>query len=234
MGQRLAVVTPTGMWPRTYELLGKSMSRQTRRPDMWVVSDDTLSRTGDRRKEDIARNMLRCLDAVPKGHDVVIMQHDDWYGPDHLEVMGEALRSSDGLVGARDIAYYHVGWRTWLEDSSPKGFSGPKMASAFTGIPAGKVGVARAIYQEVLAGGRTGADGGRILGACSELWHRCGGRPELPRTGVSIKGIPEVASLAGKHINRKRYAWRSDPDLVKLREWIGDDADDYARYWDQS
>ena len=45
-----------------------------------------------------------------------------------------------------------------------------------------------------------------------------------------FKGIPGVGALGRKHCDISRYPWKPDPDLVKLREWIGGDVDEYAKY----
>lgn len=216
---RVAVVTLTGGCPDAFPLICKYMARQTRRPDLWVVSDDSLERT-KHDKAGLARNMLRALDSVPPHHDIVVMEDDDWYAAEHVETVAAALEGRRVCVGAAEIAHYHVGARRWRTEVAPIKEGQHHTALAFTGIPRCRAQQARAVFEAHAAKGG---------GACLPLWQAIGGSPSLPRTAVGMKGIPG-AGVSRKHDAAAVAGWKKDPDLVKLREWIGDDAEAYARY----
>ena len=215
---RVAVVTLTGGCPDAFPLISKYVHRQTRRPDLWIVSDDSSERT-KHNKRGLAKNMVRALERVPDGYDIVVMEDDDWYAPEHVDVMAHALGVSDGLVGPFRIAHYHVGGRRWMDNEAPVKGGVRHTALAFTGIPARLKGQAVSVFKRVKGG------------ACLPLWKKLGGSPDLRPTAIGIKGIPG-SGVSAKHRleGPASTGWTKDPDMSKLREWIGEDAKEYERY----
>ena len=215
---RVAVVTLTGGCPDAFPLISKYVHRQTRTPDLWIVSDDSEERT-KHNKRGLAKNMVRALKRVPEGYDIVVMEDDDWYPPEYVEVMARALDGSDGLVGPTHISHYHVGGRRWMENEAPIKKGVKHTALAFTGIPAHQKDQAARLFKRVKGG------------ACLPLWKAIGGDLALGCLGIGIKGIPGSGVSAKHRLEGSASAgWTKDPDMSKLREWIGEDAKEYEKY----
>jgi hypothetical protein len=117
----ITLITPTGDRPEVFELCRKWIRFQTKQPDQWIVVDDGYTpmpeelRTGVeyvRREPKEGEGHTLTLNlkmAVPliKGDKILIIEDDDWYGPNYIETMDRFL-SKSALVGECFARYYHV------------------------------------------------------------------------------------------------------------------------------
>ena len=116
----VTAITPTGDRPLPLALCERWISRQTRKPDQWIVVDDghvpakaTRLMEYVRReplpsdpKFTLCQNLIAALPLV-KGEHVLILEDDEYYAPGYVEAMTRAL---DGytLAGIMCSKYYHI------------------------------------------------------------------------------------------------------------------------------
>ena len=215
----LTVITPTCDRPAGVALLEKWMSRQTIKPDRWIVADGgqtpaPLTMGQERRwapspsgAANFAGNILRTLDGIGEGI-VLVMEDDDWYSPSHIETCAKALKSAD-LYGCPLLRYWNVGIRGYMDTRQRSA------TLSQTAFRAGLVPRMRKAAEQAMAAKDYAIDG-RFWGADEAT-----GRP----TSAGIKGLPGTKGLGVGHRQNRR--WIPDPDKRKLREWIGKDADEY-------
>ena len=203
------------------------MARQTIPWHQWVVVDDCVPATrttlGQERVEPrpvwesgqitLGRNLLAGLERTT-GDAIAVIEDDDWYSPDYLENMSKNLAEAP-LVGEGFVRYYNVRTRHYLEQTNARHacLSASMWRQSLTPRIAGVVGknlsspwydlsIWRAIDSFILVLTR--------------------------RFMVGIKGMPGRRGIGiGHHPGGCR---NPDPNLEKLREWVGEDADCYAAY----
>lgn len=222
--EKVTLITPTADQPIGIALLEQYMNRQTVPFDQWIVADDgtapaTLTMGQDhivrpRQYEgarSLAGNMLEALPEVRNGI-VIIVEHDDWYAPNHIEVCLQQLQHASA-VGSIWQRYYNVGNRHWrvmrnigsaLCNTALRAPLLPNMARAAEhAFKHDKIGVDRL------------------------FWESVAGNVHNINTVVGIKGLPGRKGLGMGH-KPPDSKWNHDPELAKLREWIGQDADLYV------
>jgi hypothetical protein len=115
----ITCLTITGDRPETFELCRMWMEHQTRKPDQWLVIDDgfiPISKKSQTGMEYIRRNpsegeghtlIANLTMALPyiKGDKILIVEDDDWYGPEYIRTMAYYLNTYD-LVGEGAARYY--------------------------------------------------------------------------------------------------------------------------------
>lgn len=226
----LAVLTPTGDRPEAFALCHRFMERQTYRPYLWFITDDGQTETQLRYEPRLPivskrlppmpnsqhRNMLELL-AVAEESDAdafVIVEDDDWYSPHYLERCVEHLATAE-LIGERPARYYNVRTRHWRVFQNT--YHASLCQTAFR----------RSMIQplrDVIASGQW---------IDMTFWPKYLSRGKLwdGYNVVGMKGMPGRAGVSGAH--RETANWgHSDPNIDKLREWIGNDAALYAGYVD--
>lgn len=115
----ITCVTVTGDRPEAFELCRRWIDSQTVKPDQWLVIDDGYDpiplslQTG---MDYVRRNptdgeghtlVLNLTEALPhiKGDKILIMEDDDWYGPEYIKTMSYYLNAYD-MVGEGAARYY--------------------------------------------------------------------------------------------------------------------------------
>jgi hypothetical protein len=225
---KVTVVTPTGDRPEALELLRRWIASQTRQPDQWLVVDDGKHRikpkrvpeaTVVRRKpraDDPSCTLGKNLEAILPlvAHDkVLIMEDDDWYGPEYIDTMA-ALLDAHEVVGISGTKYYHPGIPGYREMGR-----GDHASLSQTGFR-------KSAIPEVLKAIPFDANM-PAFPECSvdmRLWKNCNGQGHLVpgadmKLHCSIKGLPGRPGAGVGH--DKRY-YTPDKDLTKFREWCGD------------
>lgn len=200
------------------------MARQTARVDQWIVVDDgvmpaplTMGQTHIRRKrtaEGGASLALNIIEAVRHltADLVVIIEDDDYYRANHLEVCRRRLATHEA-VGCIWLNYYNVELRAWRR------IRNSCAALCNTALRASALPMLRAAAEAAIAAGVYHVD--RLF------WQRVGAAGlHQEETVIGIKGLPGRRGIGIGH--RKDGAWRADPDGVKAREWLGVDAAWYA------
>ena len=220
----ITVITPTADRPFAWPLAEKWMARQTVQPDLWIVSDDghqaapiTMGQTHIRRERtheggaSLAMNLLSALPHVPEGL-VFIIEDDDAYRPDHIEVQARRLADVEA-TGCRWMDYYNVEHRKW------KVTRNACAALCNTAFRSSRLPDLEAAAKQALAEGIYHVD--RLF------WQRVGYQGlHDERTVVGIKGLPGSAGIGVGH--RPGRGWQPDPQGRKLRQWIGEDAACYG------
>jgi hypothetical protein len=228
----LTLLTATGCRPDAWALCEQWMARQTYAgPVRWVIVDDgiveqpiTFARDGWacevlrpvprwRLGENTqARNLREGLEVIGADARVVIIEDDDWYAPDWLEHVSQALEASQ-LVGEARARYYNVRTSLYREHGNEQ------HASL----------CATAVRDEALAALRFVTEtAAKFIDLV--LWKQ-GIKEQALFTGhrvVGMKGLPGRYGIGYGHTASMRGMF--DPTGVRLRQWIGDDADAYAQW----
>jgi len=231
---KVSVVTPTAERPVAFALAESMMRRQTVQPHEWIVADGGSHETptpltmGQRRIENFdmppgagnfAKNLLDALDAVT-GDVALIWEDDDWYAPTYIERMAAlaAAKPAAALYGAsKGQNYYNVAHRCW------RAFNNVGSSMCQTMVPRTSIAPLQAILRACMRKGSFNVD--------ITLWRSFQtSRWAIGREGgvLGIKGLPGRAGLGVGH--RPGIGWSADPDLTRLRQWIGNDADTYAGF----
>jgi glycosyltransferase involved in cell wall biosynthesis len=222
---RLSLVTCTGGRPEAFALCERWMGRQTEQWHEWIVVDDCEPETAASMgqvvvrpmprwdgKPTLGRNMLAGLERVT-GDAVLFIEDDDWYAPDYLENIQRMLKLAP-MVGEGWARYYNVRTRKWANRCNA--------AHATTASTACRVECIPAVVD--------------VINSLKTFCYDLGMWRAVPETAlvlnvnkyVGIKGMPGRPGLALGH--RDTSVGNPDPDMVKLREWIGDDSDVYRHF----
>lgn len=233
----LSVITPTGYRPEAFELCLEWMSRQTIKPDEWIIVTDsplklplnditrrTIIINGDGWKEGEdtqCRNMSKGLEAAT-GNVIAVFEDDDYYAPNYLEIMfKEFIKTPDlHLLGEYPAKYYHVKEKKW---KIVKNNSYAALCQTFVNKK-----VANNILKPICNLGITPID--------QQLWKTCK-RSKLNIKKIShpkqlvygIKGLPGRPG-AGQGHNTKNYLdWQIDTGYKVLDEWLEEDSKYYKK-----
>ena len=117
----ITCITPTGDRSEAFELCTMWMKSQRKQPDQWIVIDDGYTPLSENLKTNcqyIRREpkenegftlTLNLRTAIPyiKYDKILIIEDDDWYGPDYISVMNHYLKKYD-LIGEMFARYYHI------------------------------------------------------------------------------------------------------------------------------
>ena len=120
-GCLVTLITPTGDRPEAFELTRRWIASQTKQPDQWIVIDDGKVPLPERLREGLEYvrrepraneghtlnlNMKRAVPLI-RGAMILIIEDDDWYGPDYIAVMSKYLQDYN-LVGEGCARYYYL------------------------------------------------------------------------------------------------------------------------------
>lgn len=223
----MTLITPTGDRPESFALCEKWMVRQTFSGSLqWIVVDDgkiptkvTMEQQYIRRSPYRGTKKLHTLtvnlrEALPlcKGEKILIIEDDEWYHPNYLDVMSKRL-DNHKLVGAGMSRYYYIRKKTYRE------FPGYKHSCLC------RTGFHKSLIKKVLF-------------LCQDedpfvdlrLWNSVQGMKEEPDIPLSIglKGMPGRIAASGGRTNTVGI---DDRSISKLKEWIGDDVKYYEPYF---
>jgi len=234
MTEGITLITPTGSRPESLERSWKYVSRfKVDVPVQCIVVDDTYE--GTSMKSRIRINEIQCdllfpshkwkpgmntlalnlLAAIPlvEHNCVLFIEDDDWYSPDYVIVMYEALQSGE-IVGEIPSRYYHIPSRRYRSMENKFHASLCQTGIRSTILPQLKtICEASAKFIDV------------------RLWHVLTTNnyfKHLLKTQncVGMKGLPGRPGIGIGHSPDKD--WQSDPDVTVLKSWIGEDIELYA------
>jgi len=241
----IIAITCTGARPEAFALCEKYMARQTVQPDLWLVVDDcdpatkctmgqTVIRPEPRWPEfpepnTQHRNMMAAVDYYrqktynPKDETkIIFFEDDDWYAPDYIQRQSSMLDLNGGLaiVGETPARYYHVKNRAFrIFNEAEMNNPTPHASLCATAIRAG-------LFHTLVDAleSRAWID--------TYLWRKEGpwGTLYEGSSVVGIKGMPGRPGVSQCHRQEADGRWSGDPDLSRLRQWIGSDADAYKRF----
>lgn len=233
----MTLITCTGFRPEAFALCEKYVHRfDTDGIDVeWiVVSDDNMSigvdafldkginvvsvdGIGPQRYCTMPSNLHTAL-SLARGQLVIIIEDDDWYHASYVRFLWNAYNTSAvKLLGFSAARYYSVSTRTFKGRYSSRYSS--LCRTAFDRCLADRVGeVCRACHAD------------RAINVDTRIWSTICDRDErflFPQSHlcVSIKDMPgrgRAGLMGGKMTN-------ADPRLSVLRQWIGDDCQNYER-----
>jgi len=217
----ISVITPTGGRPEAFRLCEKWMGRQTYTDFEWIVVDDGIFETETMIADQVIRpahrwnrectlglNLLASLDMV-QGDAVLICEDDDHYAPDYVKTMAERLQHHD-LVGEIPARYYNVKERRYHTHANTQHASLCQTGFRASLIPQ-VIDVIKGTVGPFIDIALWKLDVKKAL----HTSHLCTG----------IKGMPGRAGIGMGH--KSHPGWTSDPNCDVLREWIGDDAEEY-------
>lgn len=225
---RISVLTPTADRPIAFALAERYMRRQTMQPFEWIVADGgavpTPCTMGQIHVYDLrppgagnfANNLLNGL-ARATGDVLLLLEDDDHYAATHIERMA-AVAQRFPLIGAEDKQhYYNVAHRCW------RTFNNTGASMCQTAIRRELWPAFEKVIRTCMAANRFGIDTTFWRSVPRAQWGLVGAM-----TVLGIKGLPGLAGLGVGH--RPGAGWTQDPELVKLRAWIGEDAETYAPF----
>lgn len=224
---KITAITTTCDRPFGVALMERYIARQTAQPDEWIVADGgqtqaalTMGQTHIHVPAapgfaNFANNILRALEAAT-GDVIVVVEDDDWYSPNHIEQSVRYL-ASHKATGSRTLRYFNVEHRCWIKMHN---IGAALCQTAFRSelIPA-----MQSAARAALRCGDFQIDGRFWRSAPHDGLHDL-------MTVIGIKGLPGTAGLGIGHRpnTSARRRWRPDPGFAQLREWTGDDADNYT------
>lgn len=227
----ITVITPTGERPEAFALCQMMLERQTYTGKVhWIVVDDgetpqevTLDRPGwevtivrpqpfwKPGENTQARNLIAGLDAGEPDTLTTIWEDDDWYSPEWLSALSQHAPRAE-LIGESKAVYFNVRTRRYGQLRNYQHSS--LRCSAMRGD-------AIVAFRQVLTEFSRYYD--FKLWKSFENCHVFDGDMT-----VGIKGMPGRPGIATGHSDE----WGTfDPEMTRLRRWIGKDADLYADYY---
>lgn len=233
MNKAITAITCTKDRPEAFALCEQYMARQTRKPDQHLVLDDgdtpakctmgqqhiycpELRGRGNSMIEKL--RMAFSTNGLIQGDIVVFIEDDDWYHPSWISVCEEHLQKFSIFGEGRSI-YYNVRDRWWFQHENMRHAS--LCATA----------IRRDAYSTFLLATR---DPNPFID--TRIWARFAGKKFIRdpiKSGSSLvigpKAMPGTKGYSGAHSMRDPAA-KNDPDLEKLRQLIGDDAEAYAPF----
>jgi hypothetical protein len=222
--------------PEAWALSEFYMSRQTVKPDQWLVLDNDTPQTVCTMGQEyhywpelsgessMTKKIHRALQlGLIKGDIIIIWENDDYYAPTWIEWCVDKLKHAD-LVGEGRNLYYNVRNRWWFDHGNTSHAS--LCATAMTSR------VLPQLLQECNRSSNPWLD--------DRLWKNC----RLPkkvydphvsgkRLSIGIKAMPGLKGYGSGHDKDSGWAIR-DPELKKLRSLIGEDAEAYAKFHEPS
>jgi hypothetical protein len=230
----VSVITCTGFRPEAFKLCFSYMQRQTYLgPVQWIIVNDAYTKeevdalptnavyelyAGPQKWQEGLNtqrsNMVEALSHV-KGDYILIMEDEDFYKPDYIEVMMKLLQSTD-IVGGANSRYYHVGVPGWKEMHN------------YNHASLCETGLKKKVLPLLLDAVNSGE---LFFDVC--LWRKVHEK-KIPyilhaesNLVVGMKGMP---GRAGIGVGHKVKDYLIDSGMLKLKEWLGADADNYLPF----
>ncbi|MEQ9407734.1 MAG: glycosyltransferase family A protein [Fuerstiella sp.] len=217
----LSLITPTGDRPEAFSHCEHWMQRQRYiGPVQWIVVDDgrnpTTCTMGQKylRERPMSRHSLcrNLQTAIPhvQGERILIIEDDDYYGPDYLSVMSALLSRAD-LVGEFGAKYYYIDRRMWRHHVDREHHA----SLCRTGMTRAVLPLLQSVTTNTV---HPSVD--------LRLWEQWDGstlawrdRAGTSRMCVGIKGGPGRSSRG----HRPAATAQADDGLQQLKRWLGPD-----------
>lgn len=246
----IIAITCTGARPEAFALCEKYMARQKVHPDQWIVVDDcdpatkctmgqTIIRPEPRWPEfpepnTQHRNMAAAVDYIQRGilhgrDQIIFFEDDDWYHESYIQL--QVLRlNHNTVVGETPARYYHAKNRAFrIFEEADMNNPVPHASLCATAMRASFLpSLECAIESRAWIDSNLWRMAALLapLGVSSKLYESS--------TVIGIKGMPGRPGVSQCHRQEADGRWSGDPDLSRLRQWIGDDADAYKSFSVQS
>ena len=220
----ITAITTTGDRPEAFDLCRRWMNSQTVKPDQWIVIDDGWTPIREelrgefeyhRREPSEGEGHTLLLNlkesfAHIKGDKILIIEDDDWYGPNYVKVMSDYLNKFD-LVGEGHARYYMLPIMKYRRIGNYR-----HVSFCQTGF-----------RDSILKNLKTCLLGDPYID--SRLWAQ-----PIPKKHIffddtdklclhcSIKGLKGRRGIGTGHNPDSSY-YRVDNKLTKLRKWVGEE-----------
>jgi len=231
-----SLITPTGDRTEAFELCRKWMSAQTVKPDQWLVIDDGFEPLPESLKEGldylrripkkdeghtITKNLELLLPHI-KGNKILIIEDDDWYGPNYIKTMSDYLDRYD-LVGEGYARYYLVPTMQHFRVSNL--FHASLCQTGF-------ISKLLPIFKQCLKGDPY--IDGRFWEAVKENKFIFADLEDKLKLHCSTKGLRGRRGIGTGHNSGARY-YRVDNNISQLINWVGvENAKIYMKHVGQS
>jgi len=239
---KTSVITPTGGRPLAFEICELWMSRQTKRPDEWIVVDDcsiptkcTMGQKHIRREPfwtpgcsmTLQKNLIEALKHVT-GDIILIIEDDDWYHSGYIKTIVNKFEQSveknklPFLIGESMARYYNINNYSYYTHNNIHHSS--LCQTAFTSMLVPQVNIlAHNFLNDVFFD--------------DPLWRfaKCNKLTFLGKypLSVGIKGLPGRPGAGAGHagfLNLKSMPFVDEQPFAMLEKWIGrEDAYVYRR-----
>lgn len=229
---KVCAITCSGQRATMLSLCQKQVMRQTRTPDLWIVNNDTddpltLERTPFETKATEFRwsgsflfLLQDLLAEVPPDHAVVWIEDDDWYAADYIQTIVDSLSEKHPAAGNSMEPRYCLPARKWRIKMKhyPNCGNTALHPSAIRS------------YSEMLSTEKQQP--------WIDWWRQIRGTTNAtPMQRIAMKGVG-YGSMPGRRSRGPNdhdpklldKRWRHDPDLDRLRQWIGKDLEFYAPF----
>jgi len=221
---KITCITPTGDRIEAFALTRKWIASQTRQPDQWIVVDDGKTPLPSSLKKGIeyvrrepqkgeghtlVANMKTALPLI-KGDVILIIEDDDWYGPNYIATMAGLLLQHD-LVGESHARYYHVVMNRYkrLENKSHASFCQTGFTKKL--LP---------LFKECL-------DGDpyidmRLWKAGKKYGYLITDTEDKLQLHCSLKGLKGRQGIGTGHDGNSSY-YKTDKNYFHLIKWVGEE-----------
>jgi len=232
----VTLVTPTGCRPEAFELTRQWIFAQKTKPGQWLVIDDGQIPLPEHLKEGLeyvrrvpkeneghtlTLNMKTVLPYI-KGDMILIIEDDDWYGPDYITTMKKYLERYD-LVGEAFARYYHVPTMKYRRIGNDKHASFCQTGFAKSLLP---------IFEGCLEGDPYVDD--RFWKAVKDRKYLIVDTEDRLKLHCSMKGLKGRKGIGTGHNKDARY-YNMDAGLEFLIKWVGkENAKIYMQHVGQS
>ncbi len=229
----LTLLTATCDRPEAFRLAEAYVARQTVQPFQWIVVDDgtepakcTLGQEYIylphlRGPQSMVNKVKHVLDAnLIKGDALVFWEDDDFYSSTWLAFCATNLARYD-LVGEGRAIYYNVQQRYWFEHINLHHASLCSTAVKRSLFP---------VLARVCASINHAYIDDPLWKAAPISRKRVFDPGRSPHLVVGIKAMPGKKGYGGGHSGRDAAA-RDDADLSQLKKFIGEDAENYAEFY---
>lgn len=227
------IITPTGDRPLQFSFCWQWMAKQTfSGPVNWIIVDDSLEhyptpkmpsnwnvihikkeKDSSIKNSTQAVNIVYALDYL-KYDNIVMVEDDDYYSPEWLEVCYEALKNHS-LVGRDNIIFYNMFTRSYW-DKSYKGFDTNAMAQ--TALRSSLVSNLKdACLLDMDPTGMVDHNLWRSVDSSDKILLSRGPVEYV----VGIKGLPGRSGMSNKH--RQKLA-NPDNNFQALKHIVGEEA----------
>ena len=223
--KKITCITPTGDRTEAFKLTRLWMSRQTIKPDQWLVIDDGFSPMPEELKEGLdyirrepkqgeghtlTRNIRTVLPHI-KGDVILIIEDDDWYGERYIETMCEHLKHHD-LVGEGWARYYHIPAMKYVRLQNQEHASFCQTGFNRILLP---------MFEESIEGDPY-IDMRFWLHKARDFGFLFYDKEDKLKLHCSLKGLQGRAGIGTGH-NRKEIYYKQDSDYKMLKRWVGED-----------
>lgn len=219
MTSDITIITPTCDRHFGFPFLEEFVRSQTVQPTEWIVADGghtpppltmgqkLLSSPGPAGAQNLANNLARALGHAT-GTYIFIFEDDDFYFPDHIETGLKYLTQGARATGSNRLEYYNLQQRQYIQLMN-KG-----SALCQTSFHRDLIPLMLSVVQHCAKEKNYGIDG--------RFWSVNGQKAHTARTVIGMKGLPGTTGLGIGHRPGTRPGWIRDPNLDKLKEWVGE------------